>query len=61
MGSTEGPNTASTGSMSSKEPRVQAVPTVSNPEILPAVSAVQNLEILRLLAVHKPEILPVLS
>ena len=49
--------------MSSTEPRVQAVPAVSNPEILAAqaVSAAQNLEIMRVLAVNVPEILPALS
>ena len=63
MSSTEGPNTASTASMSSTEPRVQAVPTGSNPEILgvQVVSAAQNLEILRVLAVYNPEILRVLA
>ena len=63
MRCTEGPNTASPGSMSSTEPRVQAVPAVSNPEVLgvQAESAVHNLEILQVLAEYNPEILPVLS
>ena len=62
MSSTEGPNTASTGSMSSTEPRAQAVPAVSITEIIgvQAVSEVQNLAILRILTVYIPELLPVL-
>ena len=61
--STGGLITASTGSMSSTEPRVQAVPEVSNPEILgvQTVSAVQNLEILRVLSVYNPKTRPVLE
>ena len=49
--------------MSSTEHRVQAVPAVSNPEMLgvEAVSAVPNLLILRELAVYNPEIPPVLA
>ena len=52
MSSTEGLNTASTGSMSSTYPRVQAVPAVSSCKILRVlrVSRVLNPEILR---VHK--------
>ena len=49
MSSTEAPNIASTGSMSSTYPRVQAVPAVSSCEILGVlrVSRVLNPEILR--------------
>ena len=63
MSGTGGPNTASTGSMSSTEPRVQAVPAVSNPEILgvQAVSALQKPEILRVLSVYSAGVLPVLQ
>ena len=63
MSSTEGPNTVRTSSMSRTAPRAQAGPAVSNPEIfgVHAVSAVQNLETLRVLAVNNPEILPVLE
>ena len=63
MSSTEGPNTARTGSMSSTLPRVQAIPGVSKPEMLglQAVSAVQNLEIPGIASSRSssPEILPV--
>ena len=47
-------NAASTWSVHSTEPRLQAVPAVSNPEILGihAVSAVQNLEILRVRCIN---------
>ena len=47
MSSTEGPHTASVESLSRTEPQVQAVPAVSNPEILGvrALSAVQNLDV----------------
>ena len=52
--------------MSSTKPRVQAVPGVSNPNLLQvqAVSVVKpnpNLEILRVIPAFNPEILPVLS
>ena len=52
MSSTEGPNTPSTGSMSSTNPRVQAVPGVQTSKLLGVlqVSRVLNTEILR---VHK--------
>ena len=57
MSTTEGPNTASTGSMRTAEARVHAVPAMSNAEILGvhAVFEVQNLDILRILAVYIPE------
>ena len=62
MSSTEGPNAASMGSISKTGPRVQAVPGVSNPEILGSTGNIRNTEvrntkILRILAVYNPEIL----
>ena len=62
MRSTEGPNVSSIESISSTGPRVKAVPAASDPAILGVqeVSAVQSLEIMRVLAVMNPEILPVL-
>ena len=64
MSSTERPTTANTRRMSSVAPRVQAVLSVSNPEILgaQAASAAQRLELLRIFAVrNNPQILPVIS
>ena len=62
---TEGPNTASTGSMmSSTEPRVQqAVPAVQMSEMVGVlrVSRVLNPYMFRVLAAYTVEILPVLK